>query len=221
MNAPIYTAADNAAGERHYSAGDVTYPAVGTILKATASTFGLDRWKADVGEDLAEQIREESAARGRRLEAEIDAFLFEGREPDDPTNVWWQSVRSHVLLIQAERTELCRQVVVVHDLDRYAGTLDLRSRRRHSDGRKVITDWKSKSTRDRKTNKVVKPTRSKIYDHLCQVAAYCDAEAWETGERPDGEVVIALPDREALVFSVTPEDQDRWRKRLAQYYSRE
>ena len=214
----IFTPSDDAEGNRRYHAGPLSFPAVGTILRATAgSRWGLEQWKADLGEELAEQIRDESAERGKQLEADIDAFLFGGIML--PGTTWCSSVSDYVAALVGDADELTRQVVVVHDLDRYAGTLDLRCRRR-STGRKLIVDWKSKSGRDRKTGAVKVPTRSKIYDHLCQVAAYCDAEAWMTGERPDGEVVIALPDRPALVFPVLDADYARWRDRVAQYYLR-
>lgn len=204
---------------RFYEVGGRRLPSVTTILRATEGyRYGLEKWKADLGEEAAELARQASANRGIRLEAQIDAFLFEDTRPEDEADVWWCSVLPELELLRATATKLQRQVVLVNEVDGYAGTADLTYEVLvEGVARPKLRDWKSKSSRDKKTGKVRKPSRSKIVDNLLQVAAYCEAWAMIHGERPDGEVAIALPDRQCLVFPVLPEDLAAWRGRLAQY----
>ena len=67
-------------GVRHYDVGKEKLPSVTTILKATESEEkkqSLANWAARIGEDAAEKIVSESAARGTAMHKILEKYILE------------------------------------------------------------------------------------------------------------------------------------------------
>lgn len=208
------------AGLRFYDLGETRYPSVGQILKATEPPKfdALGKWRADVGDEVADLKTELSCERGKRLEQAIEAYLVDGVGAELTLEIlgldpFFESALHEIAKIRAdaEPGSIEVQIIVVHDSDRYAGTLDIRYRSRQ-DGRRKIADWKSYAKRDAK-GKTKTKSRAQMFEALCQVAAYVDADAWMTGERADGRAILCIPERPARVFDVGAAEQAAWRER--------
>ena len=72
-------------GQRHYVINDEKLPSVTTILSATQSEekkASLERWKQNVGEQTAENIKNTAANRGSIMHHIIESYLLEQRHAD-------------------------------------------------------------------------------------------------------------------------------------------
>lgn len=210
-------------GKRYYQTDAGPLPSVHVVLEATAAPrLGLEIYRARVGEETADFTREVAAKRGRETEEAVARFMLEGVEPDatSPIRPFWDSLAAEVRKIVADAVPgtLELQVQVVGEIDRYAGTLDLRYRSQQ-DGRRKIVDWKTSSTRDKKTGKTKTKSRRDMADQLAQVAAYVEADAEQTGERADGRVILGIPDRPARTYDVDDNDVAGWRERIARFWA--
>jgi hypothetical protein len=71
--------------QRHYDIGEEKLPSVTTILQATQSEEKkaiLAKWKQNVGEIKADQIRDTAAARGTVMHRIIEGYLTDERHAD-------------------------------------------------------------------------------------------------------------------------------------------
>ena len=67
-------------GSRHYDVSNEILPSVTTILQATQSEekkASLQRWKAKVGENEAERVKNEAASRGTAMHKFLEYYLRE------------------------------------------------------------------------------------------------------------------------------------------------
>ena len=67
-------------GNRHYDVSNEILPSVTTILSATQSeekAASLARWKAKVGENEAERVKNEAAKRGTAMHEYLEYYLRE------------------------------------------------------------------------------------------------------------------------------------------------
>ena len=74
------TVRESVDGLRHYDVGKEKLPSVTTILKATESEEkkqGLADWATRIGEDAAEKIVSESAARGTAMHKILEKYILE------------------------------------------------------------------------------------------------------------------------------------------------
>lgn len=201
------TAIDTDAGRHYADPAGRLFPAVSTVLEATAGKrWGLDTWRRNLGEDAAEQVADIARARGHVLHREIVAYLRTGETPARPS-VWWRSVLPVIAGLRGLGQVVLAEQSLVHPLDGFGGTPDLVLR---IGRRLVVYDWK--------TSAEPRPL-ALLVGYEDQLAAYCDLVAYELGERPTHALdVVALPEQVAQVHPV-PLDValPRWRGRLADY----
>jgi hypothetical protein len=172
---------------RHYEFDGRLLPSVTTILQATKSardTEALATWADSIGQDQAEQIRNEAAQRGTNLHSLIELYLT-GYDPSTLEETahaqgilpWWSSVQTALNRIKS--VQLIEQAVH-HPLYCYAGSLDLLAGVEFTDPltkatseRTVLVDWKTSG----KTKK-----REWLGDYTLQLAAYWLATNLQTDQ---------------------------------------
>ncbi len=67
-------------GNRHYDVSNEILPSVTTILQATQTAEKIEslaRWKAKVGENEAERVKNEAAKRGTAMHEYLEYYLQE------------------------------------------------------------------------------------------------------------------------------------------------
>ena len=118
-------------GNRHYDVSNEILPSVTTILQATQSeekTASLARWKRKVGENEAERVKNEAAARGTAMHKFLEYYVQnqklldltdEGREASsmgqaiienglkDLEEIWGSEVTLFYPGLYAGQTDLC------------------------------------------------------------------------------------------------------------------
>ena len=62
-------------GKRVYEISSYRLPSVTTVLGATKNTDFLKKWKAKVGEENAERIKNVSSARGTSMHKYLESFI--------------------------------------------------------------------------------------------------------------------------------------------------
>ena len=77
-------------GKRVYEISSYRLPSVTTILGATKNTEFLKKWKAKVGEENAERIKNVSSARGTSMHKFLESFVT-GIGYDDLTELGCQA----------------------------------------------------------------------------------------------------------------------------------
>jgi genome maintenance exonuclease 1 len=176
----------------------------------------LAEWQAQVGPAAADRIRRGAAQRGQQLHGLMATYLLNQEEPamTQQHSVWgyWQSLRS--ILDDIEMTHLV-EGLVWHPAG-FAGVTDALVTYR---GQFCVCDWKT-STRPK--------CWAWIQEDVLQVAAYAAAinRVYQVqGVRvKHGLIVIALPEQQAQVFWLGPEQMlAGWRQfqaRLAEFESR-
>ena len=103
-------------------------PSVTTILGTTSDDSWLDGWRARVGEEEAERIREEAAAIGTAMHESLEAHLRGTKQPlaESETLISGQKMARAVAKTALRRvTKIYGIEARVHYGDLYAGTADL------------------------------------------------------------------------------------------------
>ena len=117
-------------GKRHYVFDKEKLPSVTTILDQTQSAEkreSLKAWTERVGEEAAEKIKSESAARGTAMHKILEMYILEQGYLDE-TNVGKQAHNMALQVIQSglsNVTEFMAQNVPYIILALYAGQTDL------------------------------------------------------------------------------------------------
>ena len=156
-------------GERHYDIGQEKLPSVTTILQATQSDekkASLARWKQNVGEKAAEDIKNTAANRGSIMHHIIECHLM-GQNHADLTNLGQQAgVMAQTIIdegLRGSMEEIWGTELTLYYPLLYAGSSDLAG---IYEGRESILDFKQ-------TNK---PKRKEwIDDYFLQCGAYAMA----------------------------------------------
>lgn len=200
-------------GARFYrvAGDDRDHPSVTTVLAATgARKWGLERWRAKLGPELAATVSAIAADRGRQLHARIQhhrANPFAAYAPSgiDP---WWASIRSYVRFLASASTAIAVELPMVHDVDGFGGTPDDVSM---VAGELVITDWKTATA-------PVSP--HVLTEYATQLAGYADLTAWNVGARPRyGVIGVAIAHAAPQIVRVDFDRAlDEWRDRLRSYH---
>jgi len=155
-------------GKRHYEITGQKLPSVTTILSATQpeeKRKKLEEWKARVGTQAADRIRDVSAMRGTAMHTYLEGYI-EGKNHLDLTAIGQEAKRmSDVVIEQGLRDlgEVWGSEVTLYYPGLYAGATDLVG---IYDGRPAIIDFKQ-------TNKPKQ--REWIEDYFIQLAAYAMA----------------------------------------------
>jgi len=216
-------------GKRHYSLPDGSaVPSVTTILdrtKPAEARESLAKWRKFVGEERAQQITTEAAARGTRMHSYLESYVLTGDFKELPSNFFAQPswfMAAEVILQGLDNvTEYWGVEVPVYYSGLYAGTTDCVGEWK---GRPAIMDFKQSN----------KPKKKEwISDYCLQLCAYAQAHNVTHGtDIKTGVVLMAvkptqLPDNtwskpEYLEFVIQDDEFEywceQWNRRVAQYY---
>lgn len=204
-------------GERHYDIGEDKLPSVTTILQATQSDekkASLQDWKNRVGNEAAENIKNEAANRGSIMHHIIECHLL-GQNHADLTDLGQQAgSMANVIIdegLRGSMEEIWGTEVTLYYPGLYAGASDLVG---IYEGRESIMDFKQ-------TNK---PKRKEwIDDYFIQLAAYAMAhnQIYHTSIQ-SGTILMCSKDNYFQKFTVSGVDFKKfsyeWLKRVDLYY---
>ena len=206
---------DHESGPRTYDFKGAKLPSVTTILSRTKDQSYLNKWKARVGNEEAERIKNLSSKRGTSMHKFIEKHIT-GAGYDDLTEIGVQAKPMAQKIIDiglTPVTEYYGSEVTLHYPDLYAGSTDLVCL--HND-RETIVDFKQSN----------KPKREeRIEDYFLQIGAYAMAHDQMHGSHIEqGVIMVCTPD---LYYQEFKFDGDKMRKyrhkfleRLNQFYGR-
>ena len=170
--------------QRHYEIGEHKLPSVTTILQATQSDEKkaiLSKWRQNVGENKAEEIKNEAANRGTIMHRILEGYLL-GQNHADFSDLGQQAgVMANTILesgIRGQLDEIWGSEITVYYPGLYAGATDLAG---IYNGRESIIDFKQSN----------KPKRKEwIEDYFLQLAAYAMAHNHVYGTNIQSGVVL-------------------------------
>jgi len=202
--------------ERHYEIESSKLPSVTTILAATQSDekrASLAKWKARVGDNEAERIKNVAASRGTNMHSHLEYHL-NGQGLLDLSSEG-QVARNMADKIIKEGLndlhEIWGSEVVLHYPNKYAGATDLVG---IYQGRDSIIDFKQSN----------KPKKDEwITDYKLQLAAYALAhDAIHKTEIEQGVILMCTPDLYFQRFIINGQQfrdyKQEWMKRVEKYY---
>ena len=200
-------------GSRTYDFDGKKLPSVTTILGKTKDQAFLDRWKAKVGYEEAERIKNHASKRGTSMHKFLEKHIS-GTGYDDLTEIGIQAKPMAQKIIDTGLkpiTEYYGSEVTLHYPGLYAGSTDLVC---EYGGRDTIIDFKQ-ANRPKK--------KEWVEDYYLQIAAYAMAhDCMHHSNIEQGIIMICTPD---LYFQEFKFDGDKMRKyrhkfleRLSQFY---
>ena len=200
-------------GKRVYEISSYRLPSVTTILGATKNTEFLKQWKAKVGEEQAERIKNISSARGTSMHKFLESYVT-GVGYDDLTELGCQARPMAEKIMEiglAPVTEYYGSEVTLHYPGLYAGQTDLVCL--HNDLETVV-DFKQ-ANRPKK--------KEWIEDYYLQIAAYAMAHDYVYGSSiRQGVIMVCTPDLYYQEFVINGAELRRYKhsflKRLDSYY---
>jgi len=207
---------DDDNGPRTYKVGEKKVPSVTTILNATQSPekkASLDAWRERVGHQEAQRIMIDASTRGTEMHYVLEQYI-NGKGYFNLSKKGAQArLMAHRLIEDGlgPLTKVFGSEVNLAYEDQWAGSTDLVA---IYDGKPSIIDFKQSN----------KPKREEyITDYYYQIAAYSLAHKKQHGEILQGFIAICTKD---LLFqgfkmdqSKLSEYEDKWFKRVEQYYS--
>ena len=152
-------------GSRTYDVKGTKLPSVTTILDKTKDKSFLDRWRARVGDEEAERIKNHSSKRGTSMHKFIEKHIT-GAGYDDLTTIGQEARPMAQKIIEvglSPISEYYGSEVTLHYPDLYAGSTDLVCM--HND-KETIVDFKQAN----------RPKQKEwIEDYFMEVGAYAIA----------------------------------------------
>ena len=203
---------DEKSGHRIYDIVGYRLPSVTTILGRTKNQQFLKDWKAKVGEQEAERIKNLSSKRGTAMHKFLETHIT-GVGYDDLTEIGQAAKPMAEKIIEVGLTpveEYYGSEVMLHYPGLYAGSTDLVC---NHNGLDTIIDFKQ-ANRPKKVEW--------IEDYFLQIAAYCMAhdEVYDSQIR-QGIVMICTPDLYYQEFKIQDSELRSWKhkflKRLDMY----
>ena len=202
--------------KRHYAIGDEKLPSVTTILSATQSQEKQDslaKWKAKVGENEAERVKNVAGARGTKMHSILEGYI-DGENILDLTETGGEAHRMANTIIDQgfkDLDEIWGSEATLAYPGLYAGATDLVG---IYQGRDSIIDFKQ-------SNKPKK--REWIEDYFLQLAAYATAHNWVYNTQIDqGVVLMCTKDNYFQKFEVQGQEFQKymweWLRRVDAYY---
>jgi genome maintenance exonuclease 1 len=200
-------------GKRVYEISNYRLPSVTTILGATKDQKFLKDWKAKVGEQEAERIKNVSSSRGTSMHKFLESFVT-GVGYDDLTELGQAAKPMAEKIMEvglAPVDEYYGSEVTLHYPGLYAGQTDLVCL--HND-LETIVDFKQ-ANRPKK--------KEWIEDYYLQIAAYAMAHDYVYGsEIRQGVIMVCTPDLYYQEFKITDHELRTWKhkflKRLDMYH---
>ena len=200
-------------GKRTYDVQGAHLPSVTTILSRTKDQGYLKKWKAKVGEQQAEVIKNISSKRGTSMHKYIEAFIL-GRGYEDLTSLGQQAKTMAHKVIEMGLTpvdEYYGSEVTLYYPGLYAGSTDLVCVHNNMD---TIIDFKQANSPKRK---------EWIGDYYMQIAAYAMAHDYIHGSTiQQGIIMVCTPDLYMQEFRFQGAELRMWKHkflaRLNEYY---
>ena len=201
-------------GSRQYDFGEGRLPSVTSILSRTKDQAFLDKWKARVGEQEAERIKNVSSKRGTSMHKFLENYISDIGY-DDLSSVGNEARPMAQKIIESglpNITEYYGSEVSLYYPDLYAGSTDLVCLH---NGVEAIVDFKSSN----------RPKREEwIQDYYMQTAAYAMAHNMmfpKQSKIEKGVIMICTPDLyyQEFVIEGSKLQQYYWKflERLSQY----
>ena len=204
---------DEESGSRIYDFNGSRLPSVTTILGKTKDKQFLKDWKAKVGEERAEQIKNLSSRRGTAMHKFLESHIT-GVGYDDLTEIGQAAKPMAQKIIEVGLTpvsEYYGSEVMLHYPGLYAGSTDLVCL--HNDMESIV-DFKQAN----------RPKREEwIEDYFLQIAAYAMAHDYVyKSSIKQGVIMICTPDLYYQEFKIQGADlkeyKHRFLKRLDMYH---
>ena len=204
---------DPGSGTRVYEISNYRLPSVTTILGATKNTEFLKKWKAKVGEEQAERIKNLSSSRGTCMHKFLEHHVL-GTKIVDLTRIGQEARPMADKIIEmglAPVEEYYGSEVTLYYPGLYAGSTDLVCLH---NGKESIVDFKQSN----------RPKREDwIEDYYMQIAAYAMAHDYVHNSKIEqGVIMICTPDLYYQEFIVSGAELRQWKhkflKRLDMYY---
>jgi genome maintenance exonuclease 1 len=200
-------------GSRTYDINGSRLPSVTTILGKTKDQKFLKDWKAKVGEERAEQIKNLSSKRGTAMHKFLENYIL-GVGYDDLTGLGQEAKAMAQKVIDIGLTpveEVYGSEVTLYYPGLYAGSTDLVC---SHNGMDTIIDFKQ-ANRPKKLEW--------IDDYFLQIAAYCMAHDHVYGSKiQQGIIMVCTPDLYYQEFKFKDEELRSWKhkflKRLDMYH---
>jgi len=204
---------DEESGNRVYDFNGSRLPSVTTILGKTKNQQFLKDWKAKVGEERAEQIKNHSSRRGTSMHKFLESHVT-GVGYDDLTEIGQEAKPMAQKVIEMGLTpveEYYGSEVMLHYPGLYAGSTDLVC---NHNGMDTIIDFKQ-SNRPKKVEW--------IEDYYMQIAAYCMAHDYvHKSNIQQGIIMVCTPDLYFQEFRFQGIELKQWKhkflKRLDMYH---
>jgi len=203
-------------GKRHYDIDSEKLPSVTTILSATQSEEkkkSLADWKARMGVQAADRVRDIAAMRGTAMHRYLEAYI-DGSGHKDLTSIGKEAEVMAKRIIESglgDLEEVWGQEVTLYYPGLYAGATDIVG---IYEGKPAIIDFKQ-------TNKPKK--REWISDYFCQLGAYCMAHNYVYGTKiQSGVILMCSKDLLFQKFEVSGSEfvrhQHDFLRKIDQYY---
>ena len=200
-------------GSRTYDVNGTRLPSVTTILGKTKDQQFIKDWKAKVGEENAERIKNLSSNRGTAMHKFLEHYVL-GTGYDDLTGLGQEAKAMAEKIIDVGLTpveEYYGSEVTLYYPGLYAGSTDLVCLH---NGMETVVDFKQ-SNRPKKVEW--------IEDYFMQIAAYCMAHDYVYNSQiKQGVIMICTPDLYYQEFKVSGAELRRWKhkflKRLSMYH---
>ena len=203
-------------GKRHYDIGQTKLPSVTTILSATQSpekTKSLADWKARLGDQAADRVRDIAAMRGTAMHTYLEGYV-RGTGHRDLTSVGKEAEPMAKRIIESglgDLQEVWGTEVTLYYPDLYAGATDVVG---IYNGRESIIDFKQ-------TNKPKR--REWIEDYFIQLAAYAMAHNYVYRTKiQSGIILMCSKDKLFQKFEVSGKEfvgcQHAFLRKVDQYY---
>ena len=199
-------------GKRVYEISSYRLPSVTTVLGATKNQDFIKKWKAKVGEQEAERIKNVSSARGTSMHKFLESYIT-GVGYDDLTELGCQARPMAEKIMEvglAPVSEYYGSEVTLFYPGLYAGSTDLVC---NHNGMETIVDFKQSN----------RPKREEwIEDYYMQIAAYAMAHDYVYGSQiKQGVIMVCTPDLYYQEFKVEGAELRSWKhkflKRLDMY----
>ena len=200
-------------GKRVYEINSYRLPSVTTILGATKNQEFLKEWKAKVGEQEAERIKNVSSARGTSMHRFLESYVT-GVGYDDLTELGQAAKPMADKIMEvglAPVEEYYGSEVTLHYPGLYAGQTDLVCLHNN---RETVVDFKQ-ANRPKK--------KEWIEDYYLQIAMYAMAHDYVYGSKIEqGVIMVCTPDLYYQEFKGEGLELRSWKhkalKRIDMYY---
>jgi len=200
-------------GTRLYDVNGARLPSVTTILGKTKNQQFLKEWKAKVGEQEAERIKNLSSSRGTAMHKFLEHYIT-GVGYDDLTEIGQKAKAMAKKVIEVGLTpveEWYGSEVTLYYPGLYAGSTDLVCLH---NGKETVVDFKQAN----------RPKKAEwIEDYYMQIAAYAMAHDYVYNSKIEqGVIMVCTPDLYYQEFVVSGAELRQWKhrflKRLDMYY---